>query len=96
MALHAFLKFYSRNYPEDSSHYDYSKKYPTIILPKSKYIPYLSAQQLNKRSQGNFYCKPYCPKTFIDTQSKCYLWVLKPTFLNRGRGVALFKELEEL
>lgn len=29
-------------------------------------------------------------------ETKSYLWILKPTFLNRGRGVVLFKELDEL
>jgi hypothetical protein len=25
-----------------------------------------------------------------------YLWLLKPTFLNRGRGIHVFNELEQL
>lgn len=92
MALHAFIKFFNRNYPEDGT----NRRYQSIILPRNKYVPYLTAQQLNKRSQGNFYCKPTCPKTFFDEETKSYLWILKPTFLNRGRGVVLFKELDEL
>ena len=54
----------------------------------------MSAQQLRKRSQGNFYCKPTCPKTFF-AKTSSYLWILKPTFMNRGRGVSLFSNLTE-
>ena len=96
LVMHSFIKFYNRNYPGENINNNPTKRYQTVILPRNKYNPYLSAQQLNKRSQGNFYCKPYCPKTFVDEESKAYLWILKPTFLNRGRGVALFRELEEL
>jgi hypothetical protein len=66
----------------------------SILLPRTKYVPYLSAQQLHKKSQGNFYCKPTCPKTFF-SKSNAYLWILKPTFMNRGRGVSLFSNLSE-
>jgi hypothetical protein len=62
LALHAFVKFFNRNYPEDNG----NRRYQSIILPRNKFLPYLTAQQLNKRSQGNFYCKPICPKTFFD------------------------------
>ena len=90
MALHGFLKFYNRNIPEGYS----GQKVQSILLPKIKNIPYFSAQQLRKRSQGTFYCKPTCPKTFFG-KTNSYLWILKPTFMNRGRGVALFDNLSE-
>lgn len=90
LALHGFIKFYNRNLPEKFS----GSKVHSILLPRSKYVPYLSAQQLHKKSQGNFYCKPTCPKTFF-SKSNAYLWILKPTFMNRGRGVSLFSNLSE-
>ena len=90
MALHSFLKFYNRNIPEGYS----GQKVQSILLPKIKNIPYFSAQQLRKKCQGNFYCKPTCPKTFFG-KTNSYLWILKPTFMNRGRGVALFDNLSE-
>ena len=92
LALHAFIKFFNRNYPDDNP----SRRYQTIILPRSRHIPYHSAQQLNKRSQGNFYCKPTFSKSFTYMETNSYLWILKPTCQNRGRGVVLFKELDEL
>lgn len=92
LALHSFLKFYNRNHPDSSE----TRRNHGIILPRAKNFQYYTAQQLNKRSQGNFYCKPNCPKSFIDSEHKPYIWILKPTFLNRGRGVALFRSLDEL
>jgi glutathione synthase/RimK-type ligase-like ATP-grasp enzyme len=38
------------------------------------------------------------PKTFVSEDEigkGSYLWILKPTFMNRGRGIALFNSLEE-
>jgi hypothetical protein len=89
MALHGFLKFYNRNMPESFK----GQKVESILLPKARNLPYMSAQQLRKKSQGHFYCKPVCPKTFFGT-SNSYLWILKPTFMNRGRGVSLFNSLK--
>jgi hypothetical protein len=90
--LHAFVKFFNRNYPDESS----TRRSQSIVLPRNKFVPYITAQQFSKRSQGNFYCKPVYPRTFFDEETRSYLWILKPTFLNRGRGVVLFRELEEL
>lgn len=87
MALHNFLKFYNRNIPEGYS----GLKVQSILLPKIKHLPYNSTQ-LKKKGHGNFYCKPTCPKTFFG-KSNSYLWILKPTFMNRGRGVALFENI---
>lgn len=90
LALHGFIKFYNRNLPEGHP----GPRVHSILLPRSRYTPYQSAQQLHKRSQGNFYCKPTCPKSFFGN-STAYLWILKPTFMNRGRGVSLFSSLSE-
>jgi len=89
MALHGFLKFYNRNIPEGYT----GQKVQSILLPKMKHLPYNSTQ-LKKKGHGNFYCKPTCPKTFFG-KSNTYLWILKPTFMNRGRGVALFGNISE-
>ena len=61
LAVHSFIKFYNRNIPEGYT----GAKVQSILLPRSKYTPFLSAQQLHKKSMGNFYCKPTCPKTFF-------------------------------
>jgi hypothetical protein len=32
---------------------------------------------------------------FLDDEGE-YLWIVKPTFLNRGRGIQVFSKLEAL
>lgn len=32
----------------------------------------------------------------MTSESEPYLWLLKPTFLNRGRGIHVFNELDSL
>lgn len=35
-------------------------------------------------------------KTFTSEKNSSYLWFLKPTGLNRGRGIRIFSTLEQL
>lgn len=88
--LNAFVKFFNHNMP--------NRLKPTIGEGKM-YIqmPRLPPQQSRheKRCQGNFYCHPITNPTFFSPASN-YLWLLKPTFLNRGRGIHIFKDLYEL
>ena len=35
-------------------------------------------------------------KTFKNPSENSYLWLLKPTHLNRGRGIHVFSTLEQL
>lgn len=35
------------------------------------------------------------PPVFINKDQGDYLWIVKPTFLNRGRGIQLFYGLKE-
>lgn len=35
-------------------------------------------------------------ETFLDSQKSTYMWLLKPTFLNRGRGIHVFNSLTTL
>jgi hypothetical protein len=42
-----------------------------------------------------YYCKPIAPDIFFSNKST-YLWLLKPTFLNRGRGIHVFNNLQNL
>ncbi len=42
-----------------------------------------------------YYCKPYVTEVFVEKDSN-YLWLLKPTFLNRGRGIHVFNDLNNL
>ena len=38
---------------------------------------------------------PPITKAFIEEEGE-YLWIVKPTFLNRGRGIQVFSKLEAL
>lgn len=44
----------------------------------------------------NKYSKYEMAETFLDQKRNSYLWLLKPTELNRGRGVRVFSELDTL
>ena len=92
LALHNFIKFYNRHLPSDNAQH----RMESIILPRIKHSNVDNSR--SKRPQGLFYCQPFMAKTFVaeDEEGKSpYLWILKPTFMNRGRGVALFNSLEE-
>jgi len=41
--------------------------------------------------------KPAMPDIFVSRRANSsYLWILKPTFLNRGRGIQVFSDLQTL
>lgn len=33
---------------------------------------------------------------FVSKKKNCYMWILKPTFLNRGRGIQVFGDIPTL
>jgi hypothetical protein len=88
--LNAFVKFFNFNMPNSKQKSGTEAK-TFIQLPR---LPPPNSRN-EKRCQGNFYCHPSISPTFFSASSN-YLWLLKPTFLNRGRGIHLFKDLHEL
>lgn len=36
------------------------------------------------------------PPAFMADENSSYMWLLKPTFLNRGRGIHIFNDLNTL
>ena len=36
------------------------------------------------------------PSEYINKEEGDYLWIVKPTFLNRGRGIHVFSKLPDL
>lgn len=89
LSLNAFVKFFNYNMPQKLRPPNEPKTF--IQLPK----PPAHINRHEKRCQGNFYCYPSTSPTFFSLSSN-YLWLLKPTFLNRGRGIHIFKDLYEL
>lgn len=39
---------------------------------------------------------PPMHNAFINKDDGDYLWIVKPTFLNRGRGIEVFSKLQDL
>ena len=39
---------------------------------------------------------PPMQEVFVNKEDGDYLWIVKPTFLNRGRGIEVFSRLDEL
>ena len=85
--LNSFVKFFNHHLPKGKSTIDKL----SVTLPKSFNQSY---NRHEKRSQGNFYTRPTIHPTFFSADSH-YVWLLKPTFLNRGRGIHIFTSLTE-
>jgi len=43
-----------------------------------------------------FYTRWSLQDTFLDQEKSSYMWLLKPTFMNRGRGIHVFNSLQSL
>ena len=93
--LNNFIKFYSQHLPSALK-----QKYPDLTkyvkeLKRKIRVP-MASQQSGDRRNSNF-TRPLmteCLLLFGDDSS--YLWLLKPTFLNRGRGIHVFSGLDTL
>jgi hypothetical protein len=74
----------------------YTKHHPQLSDVNKNRIEYLSyfknlitGTGEKQKPLSNKYCVYNMNKSFMDT-SNSYLWLLKPTSLNRGRGVRVF------
>ncbi|EGR27130.1 tubulin-tyrosine ligase family protein, putative [Ichthyophthirius multifiliis] len=57
---------------------------------------YYSVNSDYKKLKSNFFSKPKMHNSFIDClQENNYIWLLKPTVYNRGRGIELFNNLDQ-
>lgn len=87
-ALSDFLQYYTKHYPRgpaDKLRMEYLCYFKTLISGNGeKQKPLASKHTLYRMDH-----------TFLD-ENKSYLWLLKPTSLNRGRGVRVFSELSTL
>ena len=55
---------------------------------------YMSCQNPDIKKKVNLLSRPINNATYYSENS--YMWLLKPTGLNRGRGIEIFDSLEEL
>lgn len=83
----------------------YQKYYPKNLKEKSpQNVDKIIMDQRRKLRMYFFNCnlKKLLPKTppmysvFLNKEEGDYLWIVKPTFLNRGRGIQVFSGLAEL
>jgi len=79
--IRQFLNFFQRNDPRKAG----CKKnlFPHNFL--AKFQPYMAWQNADIKKKVNILSKPVNNLTYYSENS--YLWLLKPTGLNRGRGI---------
>ena len=85
-----FLQFYYSNLPKELE----NLKKP-INEVRRKFRNFLSLPNpFDKKTNLPTYSKPKMHKSFLDGTN--YLWLLKPTGFNRGRGIQIFTTLDQL
>lgn len=45
---------------------------------------------------NSFHTRWSLQDSFLDKNNSTYMWLLKPTFMNRGRGIHVFNSLSSL
>lgn len=91
--LSNFLAFYFQHCPFKLAQKMINEKKNTIHL-KKKQKYYSSSQPVDKKNTSK-YSKPKMFNSFISNENESnYLWLLKPTGLNRGRGIHVFSTIE--
>ena len=68
------------------------KNWPYGLINKMQ--NYMAWQNSDIKKKVNILSKPTNSSTYYSENS--YLWFLKPTGLNRGRGIEIFDSLEDL
>lgn len=85
-----FLQFFQKNDPRKNN--QKKANFPFGFL--AKFHPYMAWQNSDIKKKVNILSKPVNNATYYSENS--YLWLLKPTGLNRGRGIEIFDSLEQL
>jgi len=85
-----FLYFFQKNDPRKNN----SKKGNTAFNFVPKFQGYMAWQNSDIKKKVNILSKPVNNSTYYSENS--YMWLLKPTGLNRGRGIEIFDSIEQL
>lgn len=85
-----FLSFFQKNDPRKNL----PKKNVLPLNFVSKFTGYMAWQNSDIKKKVNILSKPVNNSTYYSENS--YLWLLKPTGLNRGRGIQIFDSVEQL
>ncbi|KAL4485833.1 hypothetical protein ABPG72_012373 [Tetrahymena utriculariae] len=100
-----FCDFFYKNLPEPLKNQNEYKKNFMEIKSKFRQIQIrTNNQKSNKKKQLGIVAPPGVDKygemkihnTFLGDSQSSYIWLLKPTNLNRGRGIELFSNLFQL
>ena len=88
--LKQFTDLYQKHYPEELK-----KKFPNgekqFIQHRKKLRTYFFNSNLKKAIHKN----PPMLDVFVNEEGD-YLWIVKPPYLNRGRGIQVFSKLSQL
>jgi hypothetical protein len=90
--LDSFLQFFFQNMPSGMKKPENIKK--ASVEFKRKVRNMISGVSTDRKQSNIIYSKPKFHKSFSDGNS--YMWLLKPTGLNRGRGIQIFNNLDQL
>lgn len=63
----------------------------------SKFQPFMAWQNSDIKKKVNVLSQPInSPTYYSGAEDSSYIWIFKPTGLNRGRGIEIFDTLEQL
>lgn len=94
MALNSFVKFFEINMPTYMKKNNSSKHSLDI---RRKLRPYYQhSGGASEKQISYYYTRHRMFNTYLSDEKSSYLWLLKPTFLNRGRGIHIFNDLNHL
>ena len=91
--LQSFINFYYKNMPVEMQKPENMKK-QYLDIPKKKQLYYNYNNYEKRTNIYGMYGRPKMLRTYINGSN--YLWLLKPNSFNRGRGIQIFRTLDEL
>lgn len=89
--LSTFINFFHRNMPAEMQKPEPQRKV-FLNIPRRQRHFYSNYEK--KINLFGMYGRPKMLRTFINGSN--YLWLLKPNYFNRGRGIQIFQSLEQL
>lgn len=89
--LNSFVGFYHRNMPAEMQKPENQRKVFLDIPRRTKHFYHNYEKRTNL---FGMYGRPKMTRTFVNGSN--YLWLLKPSYFNRGRGIQIFQSLEEM
>ncbi|EAS01345.2 tubulin-tyrosine ligase family protein (macronuclear) [Tetrahymena thermophila SB210] len=89
-----FANFFCKHHPK-SEFFENSKKMVAEFKKNIRQI-FQSVNANYKKIKSNSYSKPILYPSFVNKEYCQYIWLLKTTIYNRGRGIELFSSFDQL